>query len=257
MARATALVTGASSGLGAEFAKLCAAAGYDLVLLARRVERLNELAGGLAKTHGVNARALAEDLSDPTAPSAIFSQLGDTPVEILINNAGFGLRGPFAETDWVRDAGLIEVNVVALAHLTKLFLPEMIRRHRGRVLNVASTAAFVPGPFMALYYASKAFVLSFSEALANEVHGTGVSVTVLCPGPTRTEFAQAAGVADSELFHGPVMDAGEVARIGYDAMMAGKPSVIAGARNRWMMRGTRLVSRNFVAARVRKLNWPT
>jgi short-subunit dehydrogenase len=255
MARGTALITGASAGLGAEFAKLCAAGGYDVVLLARRTARLDELAAELAKSHGVNARPLAADLSDPAARSAIFAQLSDTPVDILINNAGFGLRGRFAETDWVRDASLIEVNMVALVHLTKLFLPEMIRRSSGRVLNVASTAAFVPGPFMALYYASKAFVLSFSEALANEVLGTGVSVTVLCPGATRTEFAQAAGVADSELFHGPVMGAEEVALIGYDAMMAGKPSMIAGARNRWMIRGTRLVSRNFVAAQTRKLNW--
>jgi short-subunit dehydrogenase len=131
----------------------------------------------------------------------------------------------------------------------------MVRRRSGRILNVASTAAFVPGPFMALYYASKAFVLSFSEALSNEVEGTGVSVTVLSPGPTRTEFAQNAGIADSSLFHGPSMGAAEVARIGYDAMMAGKSSAIAGARNRWMIRGTRLVPRSFVAAQVRKLNW--
>jgi short-subunit dehydrogenase len=149
----------------------------------------------------------------------------------------------------------MQVNMVALAHLTKLFLPEMIRRRTGRILNVASTAAFVPGPFMALYYASKAFVLSFSEALANEAKGTGVTVTVLCPGPTRTEFAQAAGIADSDLFHGPTMGAAEVARIGYDAMMAGKSSVIAGARNRWMIRGTRLVPRSFAASQTRKLNW--
>ena len=255
MARGTALVTGASSGLGSEFAKLCAAGGYDVVLLARRATRLDQLAADLAKAHGVKARALAADLSDPDAPPAIFAQLSGTPIDILINNAGFGMRGPFAETDWARDTCLMQVNMVALAHLTRLFLPEMISRRSGRVLNVASTAAFVPGPFMALYYASKAFVLSLSEALANEVQGTGVSVTVLCPGPTTTEFAQSAGVGDSELFHGPVMGAAEVARIGYDAMVAGKPSVIAGARNRWMMRGTRLVPRDWVAAQTRRLNW--
>jgi short-subunit dehydrogenase len=251
----TALVTGASAGLGAEFARLCAAGGYDVVLLARSASRLDHLAADLVKTYGVDARSLPADLADPAAPPAIFAQLAGKPVDILINNAGFGVRGPYAETDWARDSGLIQVNMVALAHLTKLFLPEMIRRRSGRVLNVASTAAFVPGPFMALYYASKAFVLSFSEGLANEVQGTGVTVTVLCPGPTRTEFAQAAGIADSDLFHGPTMGAGEVARIGYDAMMAGKSSVIAGARNRWMIRGTRLVPRSFVAAQTRKLNW--
>ena len=255
MARTTALVTGASAGLGAEFAKLCAAGGYDVVLVARSASRLDQLATGLVKTYGVEARPLPVDLADPAAPPAIFSQLSGTPVEILINNAGFGVRGPYAETDWERESGLMQVNMVALAHLTKLFLPEMIRRRTGRILNVASTAAFVPGPFMALYYASKAFVLSFSEALASEVQGTGVTATVLSPGPTRTEFAQAAGIADSDLFHGPTMSAAEVARIGYSAMVAGKSSVIAGARNRWMIRGTRLVPRSFVAAQARKLNW--
>jgi hypothetical protein len=255
MAQGTALVTGASAGLGVEFAKLCAAGGYDVVLVARSAARLAELAADLAKTHGVKARPLVADLADPAAPAEIFAQLSGTPVDVLINNAGFGVRGPYAETDWTRESGLMQVNMVALAHLTKLFLPEMVRRRTGRILNVASTAAFVPGPFMALYYASKAFVLSFSEALSNEVEGTGVSVTVLCPGPTRTEFAQAAGIADSKLLDGPIMGAAEVARIGYDAMMAGQSSAIAGARNRWMIRGTRLVPRSFVAAQVRKLNW--
>ena len=130
----------------------------------------------------------------------------------------------------------------------------MVRRRQGRILNVASTASFVPGPFMAMYYASKAFVLSFSDSLANEVQGTGVSMTVLCPGPTRTEFAEAAGITNSNLFAGPTMGSAEVARIGYDAMMAGKASVIAGARNRWMMRGARLVPRSWLAATTRKLN---
>lgn len=255
MARATALVTGASAGLGAEFARHCAAGGYDVVLLARSASRLDELAADLVKTYGVEAHPLPADLADPAAPPTIFARLSGIPIEILINNAGFGVRGPYAETDWARDSGLMQVNMVALAHLTKLFLPEMIRRRNGRILNVASTAAFVPGPFMALYYASKAFVLSFSEALANEVQGTGVTVTALCPGATRTEFAQVAGLADTALFHGATMGAAEVARIGYDAMMAGKSSVIAGARNRWMIRGTRLVPRSFTAAEARKLNW--
>ena len=194
------------------------------------------------------------DLSSPAAPPEIFAQMSGTPVDLLINNAGFGVRGAYAETDWARESSLMQVNMVSLAHLTKLFLPEMLRRRSGRILNVASTAAFVPGPFMAVYYASKAFVLSFSEALSNEVEGTGVSVTVLCPGPTRTEFAEAAGIADSKLFHGPTMGAAEVALVGYRAMMAGKPSVIAGARNRWTMRGARLIPRSWIAATTRKLN---
>jgi hypothetical protein len=254
MARGTALVTGASAGLGAEFARLCAADGYDVVLVARSAPRLAALAASLASTYSVKARPLVADLSSPAAPPEIFAQMSGTPVDLLINNAGFGVRGAYAETDWARESSLMQVNMVSLAHLTKLFLPEMLRRRSGRILNVASTAAFVPGPFMAVYYASKAFVLSFSEALSNEVEGTGVSVTVLCPGPTRTEFAEAAGIADSSLFHGPTMGAAEVALVGYRAMMAGKPSVIAGARNRWTMRGARLIPRSWIAATTRKLN---
>ena len=254
MARRTALVTGASTGLGSEFARLCAAGGYDLVLVARTAARLHTLAAALKQAHSIDARPLAADLSDPAAPPRILDAVAGSPIDILINNAGFAVRGAFAEIDWQPQAGLLQVNMIALAHLTRLFLPAMIERGSGRVLNVASTAAFVPGPFMAAYYASKAFVLSLSESLANEVQGTGVSVTALCPGPTRTEFAQNAGVAGSRLFHGPTMEAADVARIGYDAMMAGKSSIIAGARNRWMIRGTRLVPASLVAARTRRLN---
>ena len=256
MARGTALVTGASAGLGAEFARLCAAGGYDVVLVARSAARLGELADALSGRYGIAARSLPSDLSDPAAPSEILARMAGTPVDLLINKAGLGLRGAFAETDWARESSLLQVNVLSLAHLTKLFLPEMLRRRTGRILNVASTAAFVPGPFMAVYYASKAFVLSFSEALANEVQGTGVSVTALCPGPTRTDFAEVAGVTDTPLFHGPTMSAEEVARIGYDAMMAGKSSVVAGARNRWTMRGARLLPRSWVASTTRRLNQP-
>jgi short-subunit dehydrogenase len=254
MAKGTALITGASAGLGAELAKHCAAGGYDVILVARSGARLAELAASLTSACDVAARPLVADLANPAAPEEIFAQVSSTPLDILINNAGFGVRGAFAETDWEAESRLLQVNVAALAHLTKLFLPEMVRRRKGRILNVASTAAFVPGPFMAMYYASKAFVLSFSEALANEVEGTGVSVTALCPGPTRTEFAQAAGIADSKLFHGPTMGAAEVAREGYLAMMAGKSSVIAGARNRWMMRGARLIPRAWAARSARQLN---
>jgi short-subunit dehydrogenase len=254
MARGTALITGASAGLGAELAKLCAAGGYDVVLVARTEVRLAELAASLSGAYGVKAQPLAADLANPAAPAEIFAHMGAAPVDILINNAGFAVRGPYAETDWAAESRLLQVNAVALAHLSKLFLPGMVARRSGRILNVASTAAFVPGPFMALYYASKAFVLSFSEALANEVEGTGVSVTVLCPGPTRTEFAAAAGITDSGLFHGPTMGAAEVAREGWNAMMAGKSSVIAGARNRWLMRGARLIPRRTLAAAAGRLN---
>ena len=253
MAHGTALITGASLGIGAAMAKLCAAAGYDLILVARNAERLAELGDTLARAHGVTVRPLVADLADPAAPAEIGTEVR-APIDILINNAGFGLRGAFAETDWAAESRLLQVNMTAVAHLCKLFLPGMLQRRSGRILNVASTAAFVPGPFMAMYYASKAFVMSFSESLANEVHGTGVTVTVLCPGPTRTGFAEAAGVADSHLFRGPVMEAEEVAREGYAGMMAGKTCVIAGSRNRWLMRAVKIAPRGMLAGRTRKLN---
>jgi short-subunit dehydrogenase len=197
---------------------------------------------------------LPADLSEAEAPRAIFEQLRGEVPELLINNAGFGVRGPFLETDWQQEASMMQVNMTAPVLLTKLFLPEMVRRGSGRILNVASTAAFVPGPFMALYYASKAFLMSFSHAIANEVQGTGVTATVLCPGPTVTNFAAAAHAEDSALFRGPVMTAADVAREGFDAMMAGKPQVIAGARNRWMMRGARLLPIDRLAKTTRRLN---
>jgi short-subunit dehydrogenase len=254
MPKGAALITGASGGIGAELAKLCAADGYSPILVARRADELQELAASLSKTQGVAARALAADLSDPSAPQSIFDATRRDTVEILINNAGFGLRGAFAETDWQAEQRMIEVNIIALTHLTKLYLPDMLRRRSGRILNVASTAAYVPGPFMAFYYASKAFVRSFSEAVADEVKGSGVTVTVLCPGPTRTSFFESAGITDSNLLKGSSMNASEVARIGYQAMMAGKVEVIAGARNRWMMLGTRLAPRTMLAGIARKLN---
>ena len=254
MAEGAALITGASSGIGTELARLCAAAGFDLILSARRTARLEDLAGSLSRAHGIRARVVAADLSDPAAPQDIFNQTRGEPVAALINNAGFGLRGAYAQTDWSTEARMIQVNVTAPAHLTKLFLPEMLRRRAGRILNIASTAAFVPGPFMAVYYATKAFLLSFSEAVANEVQGSGVTVTVLCPGPTRTEFQDVAGVAASHLFRGSVMDAAAVARQGFDAMMAGRVEAVAGVRNRWVVRSTRLAPRTMLAGIARRLN---
>lgn len=256
MAKGAALITGASSGIGAALANLCAGADYDVALVARSADKLQAMGAELARAHGVKARALAADLADPGAPRAIFDALEGRAPDILINNAGFGVRGAFAETDWDAEARLLQVNVTAMAHLMKLFLPGMLRRGSGRILNVASTAAFVPGPFMAMYYASKAFVLSLSEAVANEVRGSGVTVTVLCPGPTSTGFSSAAGISDSQLFRGPVMSAEEVARQGFQAMMAGKVEWVAGARNRWMMRGARLLPRTRLADVTRVLNSP-
>jgi short-subunit dehydrogenase len=254
MSRGTALITGASSGIGAALAKVCAAGGYDVVLVARRQDMLAALAKELAAAHGIDARVITADLSQESAPGELVRALNGRVIDILINNAGFGVNGAFINNAWEDERRLIQVNVLALVRLTKLILPEMVKRGSGRVLNVASTAAFVPGPFMAMYYASKAFVLSFSLAIANEVKGTGVTVTALCPGPTRTEFGDVAGFSGSRLFKGPQMSAEEVAREGYDAMMAGKPEVIAGARNRWMILGTRMAPRSLLAKITRRLN---
>jgi len=255
--KGAALITGASSGIGAELARLCAKDGHPVILVARRSDRLAALAESLGREYGVPARVIAADLSDPTACESLHRQTAGEPVAILINNAGFGLRGAYTDTDWEAESRLIQVNITALAHLTKLFAADMVKRGAGRILNVGSTAAFVPGPFMAMYYASKAFVVSFSLSVANELQGTGVSVTVLCPGPTHTEFTQVAGIADSRLFQGSAMTAEEVAREGYAAMLEGRPEIIAGARNRWMMLLTRLAPRTMLARLTRRSNSST
>lgn len=249
----TALVTGASGGIGEELARLFAAGGHDLVLVARGEERLRRLAGELETKHNVAAHVLASDLSRPEAPREIFDALAGegVGVDALVNNAGFGSYGLFAETDLGRELELLQVNVVALTHLTKLFLPGMIARRRGYVCNVASTAAFQPGPLMAVYYASKAYVLSLSEALANECGGTGVRVSALCPGPTETGFVAAAGMQESKLFDRGAMSAREVAEAGYRGLFEGKTVVIPGLRNSLLARTVGLFPRTLVTRVVR------
>lgn len=259
--RHAALVTGASGGIGEALAKLFARDGYDLVLVARDRARLERVGEALKAEYGVGYLAVPADLTDPAAPEHVRHAVHHAgwQVEALVNNAGFGLFGPFVKTDGEaptelrRELEMIQVNVAALTHLTKLFLPAMVERGRGRVMNVASTAAFQPGPLMAVYYASKAYVLSFGEALAVELKGTGVTVTTLCPGATRTEFQKTASMEGSRLFSSPlVMDADEVAAVGYHGMQRGKAVVIPGAVNRLMAGGVRLVPRG-LAARLAKM----
>lgn len=249
----TALVTGASGGIGEELARLFAADGHDLVLVARSEEKLARLASELESKHGVAAHVLAADLSRAEAPGEIFGDLQSEGLQIdaLVNNAGIGSYGLFAETDLKTELGLLQINVVALTHLTKLLLPGMIARGRGYVCNVASTAAFQPGPLMAVYYASKAYVLSLSEALANETAGTGVRVSVLCPGPTETGFVAAAGMEESKLFERGAMTAREVAEAGYRGMLEGRTIVIPGLRNRLLASGYRFAPRSFITKVVR------
>lgn len=253
----TALITGASSGIGEELARLFAAHRHDLVLVARGQDKLQSLSDELARAHGIQSRVLAADLADPGAPARLFQAIQEQglTIDVLVNNAGFGARGAYAEIDYEVTARMIQVNIAAVAHLTRLFLPGMLARRSGKILNVASTAAYVPGPFMAVYYASKAFVLSFSEAIAEETRGTGVTVTALVPGPTRTQFAATAGNQDSRLFRaGTAMDAAPVALIGFDGLMAGRRVAIAGWSNKLTVASTRLAPRTLLATITRKLN---
>jgi len=238
----TALVTGASVGLGAEFARLFAADGHDVVLVARRRDKLEALGADLEAKHGVRAVALPEDLGDREAPVRIVREVEKRgiAVEFLVNNAGFGSNGAFAELELGRELEMVQVNVVALVHLTRLLLPAMIARRSGRILNLGSTAGFVPGPFMADYYASKAFVNSFSQALWYELRGTGVTVTVSCPGATATEFAQVAGNDKTPLFKAGAMGATEVAKHAYRAMMRGTRLVIPGLKNKLLIQSMRV-----------------
>jgi short-subunit dehydrogenase len=253
--RTVAVVTGASSGIGLELSRLLASDRHDLVIVAQHAERLAQAARELTTRFGVHVVEIATDLSDPAAPPDIereLNRLGLRP-DVLVNNAGFGLRGSFAEIDLEEQLRMIRVNVSALTHLTGLLLPGMLERGRGRVLNVASTAAFQPGPLMAVYYATKAYVLSFSEALANETSGSGVTVTALCPGPTATAFQKRAGLEGTQLFRDGVMDAAIVARLGYEGMMRGARVVIPGWRNRLLAQLVRLAPRRMVIQAVRSL----
>lgn len=254
--RRLALITGGSVGLGRDLAALFAADGYDLLLIARNQKQLETVAADLSSKHAINAEVLAKDLSSPTAAQEIFDHVQGKSLKIdaLVNNAGFGTNGAFAEADLASQLSMLQVNIVALTHLTRLFLPGMVERRSGKVLNVASTAAFLPGPFMAVYYASKAFVLSFSEAVNSELAGTGVTVTALCPGPTRTEFFDRAGMGSSPLFHANMMDGPTVVRIGYRAMQRGKPVAIAGFKNRVLIGMMRLTPRSVVTSIAKKLN---
>jgi uncharacterized protein len=252
----TALITGASGGIGYELAKLFAKDHYNVVLVARSAPKLTQFADELQRQFGVSTKAIALDLTAAPAPQFLFDQLqreGIT-VDILVNNAGYGVLGEFAKVRLEESLGQIQLNITALTHLTKLFLGSMIERRSGKIMNVASTAGFQPGPLMAVYYATKAYVISFSEALANELSGTGVTVTCLCPGATDTGFQGRAGVADTMLFKTlRPMDAKAVARDGYRGMMAGKTLVISGFRNWLLAESLRFSPRKLVTAISRKV----
>ena len=239
--RETALVTGASGGIGKDLARLLAADGCDVVLLARNSHRLQELANELTRAHTITATVLTTDLSEPGAADHVARELAERrlTIDILVNNAGFGTLGEFARESPREQEQMLPVNVVALTALTRRVLPGMLERRKGRILNVVSTAAFQPGSLMAVYNASKAYVLLLSMALTEEAAGTGVTVTCLCPGPTRIGFQQRAQMEKARVLDlASVMSSTEVARAGYVGMMAGRPLVIPGLMNKLSARAT-------------------
>lgn len=253
---ATALITGASAGLGLEYARLFAADKHDLVLVARRKDRLETLGAELSKAHGIQVHVVAADLMDPGAPAQIVAEVNarGLQVDFLVNNAGFGTTGVFAELDPKLEAGEVQVNIGALVALTRAFVPGMIARKHGRILNVGSTAGFQPGPFMATYYASKAFVNSFTEALWFELKGTGVTATVSCPGPTATEFQAVAGNEKTKLAGMGTMTAAAVAAGGYRAMHAGKRRIVHGLTNKLGAGSTSFIPRGLLLGIAAALN---
>ena len=247
----TALITGASVGLGAEFARLFARDKYNLVLVARSGPKLAELAEELRAQHGVTIETIPLDLGFPQASQNLFeeTQRSGVHVDILVNNAGYGRSGNFAELPLEESYGQIQLNVTALTLLTRLYLGPMLERRSGKIMNVASTAAFQPGPLMAVYYATKAYVLSFSEAIADELRNSGVQVTCFCPGATLTEFQKRAQTENSRLFKQLApMDAKKVAAEGYQALMAGKTLAIPGFKNWMVAESVRFAPRKLVTA---------
>lgn len=243
------MITGASSGIGLELARVFAREGYSLVLTARDGQRLEQIA---AELKPAVVQVIAKDLALPEAPLEIHREV--SKVDVLVNNAGFGVFGKFEGTLLSEELGMMQVNVTALVVLTKLYLPGMIAARNGKILNVASTAAFQPGPLMAIYYATKAFVLSFSEAIGNELDGTGVTVTALCPGPTASGFQDRGKMQNSGLVKGKkIMDARTVAEAGYRGMMAGKSIVIPGVKNKVLAQSVRFSPRSMVTKLVRSM----
>jgi uncharacterized protein len=256
MQKQRALITGASSGIGRELAMEFAANGFDLVLVARSRDKLEQLAADLAARHSVQADVLCADLSDEKQVQHVHDETTRQKwtIDVLVNNAGFGVLDRFQNVPVDRTLQMIAVNVSALTHLTRLYLPDMLARGRGRILNVASTASFQPGPNVAEYFATKAYVLSLSEALWMELRGSGVTVTALAPGPTRTEFGAQAHIAHTPLFRFTSMEAQAVARAGFRATMAGRRLVVPGFTNKLTTLSAKIWPRQWVIWTTGKLH---
>jgi len=255
----TALVTGASMGIGVDLAECFARDGYDLILTARTEPALKAVADRLSKTYGVKAAIIPEDIGKPGGGAALAAKIKakKLSVDVLVNNAGYGNAAPFHESQLETELGMVDLNDRVLVELTHIYWPAMLKAGRGGVLNVASTAAFQPGPFMAVYYASKAFVLSFSEALWEEANGTGVHVSCLCPGPTVSEFRARAGTGKMRLAKSAAaVPSMPVAQAGYDAFQANRRVVVTGARNAFQAGLVKFLPRPMLLKAVRGLQSP-
>lgn len=243
------LVTGASSGLGVDFAKNLAGRGCNLILVARRADRLEAVQQEIVAQYGVQVDVIAMDLEPADAPQELYDQIkaAGRAVDVLINNAGFGLYGDFLEIPWERERAMLELDIVTLTHLTKLFSRDMVERHFGYILLVSSIGAYQPSPTYASYSAAKSYVLYFGEALHYELRNTGVNVTVVSPGVTRTEFLEVAGQQPSLYQRTMMMDSPDVTRIAIDAMLDGKASVVPGFMNALLAQSTRFMPRQLAA----------
>ena len=246
----TALITGASSGIGLELAKIHAEKGGNLIVVARNIQKLKEIKLEFESKYAISVEVIGKDLAAPNAAQELFDEVRAKNIEVdyLINNAGFGQSGAFADCDWTKTEGMLAVNINALTELTKLFLPAMIARKKGKVLNVASVGAYLPGPYMAAYFATKAYVLSLSKALSIELRGSGVSVTAVCPGPTASQFWESSGTSDTSLVNRiQLPSAKDVATKGYRAMIKGKSSVIPGWWNKLLVGFIRIIPKMWSA----------
>lgn len=254
--KTTALITGASSGIGMELAKLFAADKHNLILVARSADKLENLANELKRNYSIEVTVLAKDLSNYTTAKEIFdyTQQKNIAITHLINNAGFGDFGFFIDSNWAKQEQMINLNITTLTYLTRLYLTQMKNQKFGKILNVASTAAFQPGPTMSVYYATKAYVLHFSEAIANELEGTGITVTALCPGATESGFQTLAAMEESKLVKGKKLPtSAEVAEYGYKSMNKGKKVAIHGAMNYILANSIRFTPRSLVLKIVRSM----
>lgn len=254
-----ALITGASSGIGKELAKIHAQKKGDLIIVARSEDKLNQLKEQLEQQHQIQVTVISKDLSTENGPRELYEEVKAKRLEVdyLINNAGFGGVGKFHERDWEKDRSMIQLNVVALAALTHFFLPDFVKRNSGKILNVSSTASLMAGPMQAVYFATKAFVTSFSNAVAEELHDTNVTVTALLPGATATDFGEVSGMEDTDLFKNPFPPS-EVAKDGYQAMIEGKLEVMSGLTmaQKAMMAMIPVTPKKMLLTQVRKMQEP-